>query len=189
NQNLFTQAKQAQLQPNKRKRLQDRSVRPRGPKPGPVNRKSRSRLPLGEGRSTQPNLIKKAQNDLCVEMDDKSGLRGPNMILRFSTRKVQEGSSAVLTEPASVMGEKELMINMPLPDEYIEEDEEALETSFESLETVVTTRAESEEGGPKLSRPSIMKVKVLIRNGFQPGKGLGKELEGIAEPVALQENP
>ncbi|RDY02545.1 hypothetical protein CR513_13974, partial [Mucuna pruriens] len=89
----------------------------------------------------------------------------------------------------NVMGEKKLIINMPLPVEYIEEDEEALETSFQALDIVGTTNAKSEEGGPKPSRAVIMVGKVLISNGFQPDKGLGKELEGIDEPVTLQENP
>ncbi|RDX61188.1 hypothetical protein CR513_60610, partial [Mucuna pruriens] len=34
-----------------------------------------------------------------------------------------------------------------------------------------------------------MVAKVLISNGFQPDKGLGKELDGIAKPVAFQKNP
>ncbi|RDX73715.1 hypothetical protein CR513_46637, partial [Mucuna pruriens] len=68
------------------------------------------------------------------------------------------------------MGEKELMISTPLPTEYVEGDEKALETSFLALEIMGTTN-------------------VLISNGFQLGKGLGKELEGMAEPVTLQENP
>ncbi|RDX67655.1 hypothetical protein CR513_53436, partial [Mucuna pruriens] len=88
----------------------------------------------------------------------------------------------------SVMGEKELMINTPLPIEYIEEDEETLETSFQALEIVGMTNVESKEGGPKPSRATIMEAKVLISNDFQPGKGLGKELEGITESVTLQEN-
>ncbi|RDY00493.1 hypothetical protein CR513_16323, partial [Mucuna pruriens] len=32
-----------------------------------------------------------------------------------------------------IMGEKEMMINTPLPAEYVEGDEEALETSFQAL--------------------------------------------------------
>ncbi|RDX71855.1 hypothetical protein CR513_48735, partial [Mucuna pruriens] len=51
------------------------------------------------------------------------------------------------------------------------------------------TNAESEKGGPKPSEAVIMAVKVLISNDFQPSKGLGKELEGIAKLVTLQENP
>ncbi|RDY05275.1 hypothetical protein CR513_10914, partial [Mucuna pruriens] len=88
----------------------------------------------------------------------------------------------------SVMGEKELMINNSLPSEYIEGDEEALKTSFQSLEIVGTTRVESEEGDSKLSKASIMVAKVLIRGGFQHEKGLGKKLEGIVEPMVLPKN-
>ncbi|RDY11603.1 hypothetical protein CR513_03703, partial [Mucuna pruriens] len=59
----------------------------------------------------------------------------------------------------SVMGEKELMISTPLPAEYVEGDEEALETSFKALEIVGTTSAEAKREGPKLSRTTIMAAK------------------------------
>ncbi|RDY13188.1 hypothetical protein CR513_01932, partial [Mucuna pruriens] len=72
----------------------------------------------------------------------------------------------------NIMGEKELMISMPLPFEYVEGDEEVLETSFQALKIVGTTRAEVEEGGPKLSRAAIMAARMLISNDFQPDKEL-----------------
>ncbi|RDX73682.1 hypothetical protein CR513_46671, partial [Mucuna pruriens] len=84
---------------------------------------------------------------------------------------------------------KKLIISTPLPVEYVEGDEEALETSFQALEIVGITSVEAKEEGSKLSRAAIMATKVLISNGFQPYKGLGMELDSIAEPVALQENP
>ncbi|RDX95815.1 hypothetical protein CR513_21598, partial [Mucuna pruriens] len=90
---------------------------------------------------------------------------------------------------ASVMGEKELMINTPLPTKYVKGDEEALETSFPTLEIVGITSSEAKEGGSKLSKVAIMVAKVLNNYGFQPNKGLGKDLDGIVELVALQENP
>ncbi|RDX70652.1 hypothetical protein CR513_50076, partial [Mucuna pruriens] len=73
------------------------------------------------------------------------------------------------------MGEKKLMISMPLPVEYIERDEEALETSFQTLEIMGTTSAEVEVGGLKPSKAAIMAAKMLIDNG-------------IAKPITLQEN-
>ncbi|RDX80768.1 hypothetical protein CR513_38633, partial [Mucuna pruriens] len=88
----------------------------------------------------------------------------------------------------SVMGEKELMVSTPLLVEYVEGDEEAFETSFQALEIVGTTNAEIEGGDPRPSRAMIMAAKVLISNGFQPDKGPGKELDGMIELVALQEN-
>ncbi|RDX67112.1 hypothetical protein CR513_54043, partial [Mucuna pruriens] len=99
-----------------------------------------------------------------------------------------EAIPSSLHQKVNVMGEKGLMISTPLPVEYVEGDEEALETSFQVLEIVGTSNTEVEEGGPKLSRAAIMAAKVLISNGFQPDKGLGKELDGIIELVALQEN-
>ncbi|RDX83404.1 hypothetical protein CR513_35675, partial [Mucuna pruriens] len=35
----------------------------------------------------------------------------------------------------------------------------------------------------------ITAAKVLITNGFEPGKGLGRRLDGMANLVAIQENP
>ncbi|RDY13371.1 hypothetical protein CR513_01718, partial [Mucuna pruriens] len=48
----------------------------------------------------------------------------------------------------SIMGEKELVITTPTPDEYIEGDEEALEASFQSLEVVGAARFESRNTMP-----------------------------------------
>ncbi|RDY00708.1 hypothetical protein CR513_16088, partial [Mucuna pruriens] len=77
------------------------------------------------------------------------------------------------------------MISMPFPMEYIEEDEEALETSFQALEIVGTTSIKVE----RAFQSGDMEEKVLITNGFEPDKGLGRRLDGIANPVAIQENP
>ncbi|RDX71482.1 hypothetical protein CR513_49163, partial [Mucuna pruriens] len=89
----------------------------------------------------------------------------------------------------SVMGEKELIVSTLLPDEYVEGDEEAHETSFQALEIVGTTSSEVEGGDHKPSRAAIMAAKVLISNGFEPSKGLGRKLDGMVEPVVIQENP
>ncbi|RDX92580.1 hypothetical protein CR513_25263, partial [Mucuna pruriens] len=89
----------------------------------------------------------------------------------------------------SVMGEKELIVSTLLPDEYVEGGEEAHETSFQALEIVGTTSSEVEGGDRKPSRAAIMAAKVLISNGFEPSKGLGRKLDGMVEPVVIQENP
>ncbi|RDX83327.1 hypothetical protein CR513_35768, partial [Mucuna pruriens] len=73
-------------------------------------------------------------------------------------------------------------------DEYIEEDEEALETSFQALEIVGTTSIETGRGDIKPSKAAIMAAKV-ITNDFKLGKGLGRTLDDMANPVAIQENP
>ncbi|RDX80351.1 hypothetical protein CR513_39113, partial [Mucuna pruriens] len=40
-------------------------------------------------------------------------------------------------------------------------------------------------GDPRSSKVVVMAAKVLINNSFQPDKGLGKELDGLVESVAL----
>ncbi|RDX93934.1 hypothetical protein CR513_23744, partial [Mucuna pruriens] len=81
----------------------------------------------------------------------------------------------------SIMGEQELVISTPVPDKYIEEEEEALETSFQALEI-----AASPEEPP--SAAENMAFRVMIKEGYQPGKGLGPLLEGIPAPIEIQEN-
>ncbi|RDX72873.1 hypothetical protein CR513_47584, partial [Mucuna pruriens] len=85
----------------------------------------------------------------------------------------------------SIMGEKEMMVSTPLPIEYMEGDEEALKTSFQALEIMGTTSVEGEKGIPKPSKAAIMAAKILISNGFEPGKGLGKKLDSIAKSVKI----
>ncbi|RDY09901.1 hypothetical protein CR513_05669, partial [Mucuna pruriens] len=58
------------------------------------------------------------------------------------------------------MGEKEMMVSTPLPMEYVEEDKEALETSFQALEIVGTTSVEAKGGDLKLSKATIMAAKI-----------------------------
>ncbi|RDX80080.1 hypothetical protein CR513_39406, partial [Mucuna pruriens] len=89
----------------------------------------------------------------------------------------------------NVMGEKEIIFNTPLPMYYIEEYEEALETSFQALEIVGITSIETGSSNIKPSKVAIMVAKVLIANGFEPGKGLRRRLNGMANPVVVQENP
>ncbi|RDX88295.1 hypothetical protein CR513_30134, partial [Mucuna pruriens] len=105
--------------------------------------------------------------------------------------RISKGRSSPRPMPPSrpFIGEKKLMINTPLPMEYVEEDEEALKASFQALEIVGTSGAESKGGSLKPSKAAIMVAKVLIGHNYQPGKGLGKDSEGIVEPVRLQENP
>ncbi|RDX92467.1 hypothetical protein CR513_25404, partial [Mucuna pruriens] len=84
------------------------------------------------------------------------------------------------------MGEKELVISTHMPEEYIEEDEEALETSFQSLEVAEATSFDPENPTPSLVED--MAFQVMIKEGYQLGKGLGPYLNGISTPITIQEN-
>ncbi|XP_070017821.1 uncharacterized protein [Nicotiana sylvestris] len=58
---------------------------------------------------------------------------------------------------------------------------------YQAFEIVVADQYEEGNPCPQpfLSNASIMVAKEMIRHGFKPGKGLGKSLQGITEPVTL----
>ncbi|XP_070008429.1 uncharacterized protein [Nicotiana sylvestris] len=58
---------------------------------------------------------------------------------------------------------------------------------YQAFEIVVADQCEEGNPCPKpfLSNASIMVAKEMIRHGYEPGKGLGKSLQGIAEPITL----
>ncbi|RDY14360.1 hypothetical protein CR513_00583, partial [Mucuna pruriens] len=83
----------------------------------------------------------------------------------------------------SVKGEEDLVISTTVPAEYIEGGEDALETSFQSLEIAETGHEQEKR------EFSSVALSILKKAGYQPGKGLGKLLEGVSEPIVLPENP
>ncbi|RDX78461.1 hypothetical protein CR513_41266, partial [Mucuna pruriens] len=83
----------------------------------------------------------------------------------------------------SILGEKELVITTPVPEEYIEGDEEALETSIQSLE--VDNGREPGAMPPQANTA----LQIMIKGGYQPGKGLGPQLTGTPAPIQVSENP
>ncbi|RDY01037.1 hypothetical protein CR513_15694, partial [Mucuna pruriens] len=87
----------------------------------------------------------------------------------------------------SILGEKELVITTPAPEEYIEGDEEALETSFQSLEVEGTGKRKPED----VTLPPLVNtaLHIMIKEGYQPGKGLGPHLEGIPTPILVSTKP
>ncbi|RDX96152.1 hypothetical protein CR513_21225, partial [Mucuna pruriens] len=60
------------------------------------------------------------------------------------------------------MGEKELVISTPTPEEYIEGEEEASETSFESSEIANSENISSTSATEKMA------TRVMIKEGYQP---------------------
>ncbi|RDY03821.1 hypothetical protein CR513_12550, partial [Mucuna pruriens] len=89
----------------------------------------------------------------------------------------------------SILGEKELVITTPAPEEYIEGDEEALETSFQSLEVNSAERKKSEDAMPPPPPQANTALQIMIKGGYQPGRGLGPHLTGAASLIQVFENP
>ncbi|XP_052726214.1 uncharacterized protein LOC108332575 [Vigna angularis] len=87
-----------------------------------------------------------------------------------------------------VSGEEDLLVSGPSSTRYIEAAEEAFETVFQSLEIVGNAYVEPFPTNPHLSRASIMMAKVLLKEGYTPGTGLGKYGQGRTFPLKVVEN-
>ncbi|XP_052732430.1 uncharacterized protein LOC128196229 [Vigna angularis] len=73
-----------------------------------------------------------------------------------------------------VSGEEDLLVSGPSSTRYIEAAEEALETAFQSLEIVGNACVEPFPLNPRLSCASIMMAKIMLKEGYIYGEGLGK---------------
>jgi len=87
-----------------------------------------------------------------------------------------------------VFGEEDLLVSGPSSTCYVEATEEALETSFQSLETVGTAYVESFPINLYLSSASLMLAKVLLREGYKYGNELGTSGQGLFFPLEIVEN-
>ncbi|XP_052735536.1 uncharacterized protein LOC128197521 [Vigna angularis] len=87
-----------------------------------------------------------------------------------------------------VSGEEDLLVNGPSSTRYIEAAEEALETAFQSLEIVGNACVEPFPVNPHLSCASIMMAKIMLKEGYIYGEGLGKYRQGRAFPLEIVKN-
>ncbi|KAJ9182858.1 hypothetical protein P3X46_006805 [Hevea brasiliensis] len=74
-----------------------------------------------------------------------------------------------------VKGEEAMLVTKPQSLPYVEAAEESLESSFQALELQETISRN--EGA------MAMVAKVMSRNGYEEGKGVGAALQGIIEPI------
>ncbi|XP_058008208.1 uncharacterized protein LOC131182875 [Hevea brasiliensis] len=77
----------------------------------------------------------------------------------------------------TVKGEEAMLVTKPQSIPYIETTEQALESSFQALESAGIPRHTLEA--------SNMEAKVMLKSGYQKEKGLGIRLQGIAEPITM----
>ena len=69
-----------------------------------------------------------------------------------------------------VSGEEDSLVSGPSSSRYIEAEEEALETTFQSLEIVGNAYVEPYPMNPRLSRASLLTTKVMLKEGYEYGK-------------------
>ncbi|XP_073221489.1 uncharacterized protein [Cicer arietinum] len=85
-------------------------------------------------------------------------------------------------------GEGDLLVSNLSTTPYIETAEDALETAFQTLEIVDTAYVETTPIEPHMSNTAIMVAKFMSSRGHHPWHGLGKDEEGLKEPLELPEN-
>ena len=88
-----------------------------------------------------------------------------------------------------VSGEEDMLVSCSSSAPYVEAAEESLETAFQSFEVVSCASVEPSPSLPSLSKAAIMVARVMLRNGFEPGMGLGKDCLGNADVVDINGNP
>ena len=88
-----------------------------------------------------------------------------------------------------VSGEEDMLVSCPSFAPYVEAAEESLETAFQSFEVVSCASVEPSLSLPSLSKAAIMVARVMLKNGFEPRMGLGKDCLGNADVVDIKGNP
>ncbi|XP_073221270.1 uncharacterized protein [Cicer arietinum] len=87
-----------------------------------------------------------------------------------------------------VSGEGDLLVSNLSTTPYVETTKDALETAFQTLEIVDTAYVETTPIEPHMSNTAIMVAKFMLSRGHHPWHELGKDEEGLREPVELPEN-
>ena len=82
-----------------------------------------------------------------------------------------------------VSGEEDILVSCPSSMPYVEAAEESLETAFQSFEVVRISFVDSFSGQPCLSDMAVMVARVMLRNGYESGMGLGKDNGGITSLI------
>ena len=87
----------------------------------------------------------------------------------------------------TVSAEEDIIAATSMEAPYVEIDEESFQCSFRSFECVNATYIT--EGNtvpvPRLSKTTLMNVKMTIGKGAQTGKGLGRNIQGRLTPLTI----
>jgi len=82
-----------------------------------------------------------------------------------------------------------MLVSCPSSAPYVEAVEESLEIAFQSFEVVSCASVETSPLLPSLSNAAIMVARVMLKHGYKPGMGLGKDGLGNADLVDIKGNP
>ena len=82
-----------------------------------------------------------------------------------------------------VSGEEDMLVSCPSSAPYVEAVEESLETTFQSFEVVSCASVETSLVLPGLANAALMVARVMLRHGYEPRMGLGKDSHGNAVQI------
>ena len=88
----------------------------------------------------------------------------------------------------TISGEENFFVSGPSSARYVETIEEAFEIAFQDMEIVGDAYDEPFQIKPYLSCASLMMAKVMLREGYEYGKGLGKVRQGLIFTLKIVEN-
>jgi len=71
-------------------------------------------------------------------------------------------------------GEEDILVSCPSFMPYVEAAEESLEMSFQALEIMNSAYVESPSIQPRLFNTSLMVSRVMLKDEYEPGMGLGR---------------
>jgi len=89
---------------------------------------------------------------------------------------------------AIVLGEEDILVSCLSSTPYVEVVEESLEMSFQALEIMNSAYVESPLIQPCLSDTSLMVARVMLKDGYEPGMGLGWNGSGAVSLMKNVEN-
>ena len=81
-----------------------------------------------------------------------------------------------------------MLVSCPSSARHGEAAEESLETTFQSFEVVSCASVETSPLLPCLSNAALMVARVMLRHGYEPGMGLGKDSHENADVVDIRGN-
>ena len=87
-----------------------------------------------------------------------------------------------------VSSEEDILVSYLSSTPYVEAAEESLETSFQALEIVNSAYVESPSIQPRLFDTSLMVSRVMLKDEYEPGMGLGRNGGGAVSLLKIAEN-
>ena len=87
-----------------------------------------------------------------------------------------------------VSSEEDILVSCLYSTPYVEAAEESLEISFQALEIVNSAYVESPPIQPRLSDTSLMVARVMLKDGYEPGMGLGRNGGGAVSLLKISKN-